>query len=218
MFQTCLSAVALFYLSPSCSCMLGTYGPLLPDHIWHHRPEDDIPAVPFPGWPRGSSWWTLSAVNTEQTRPGAEHFTVHAHILCAASFQRSCVVTFDIVIFFTSRPNQLQSGRLFPDQAEVWMGRWAGREGSGSSLTCPEAVGVVASPEGQRETWSLGLPRVRAWWELEERSKSLCLHTSPGRPPTWASLRAKHWALTRPSCIASTAVVSGVTGWTEVTQ
>lgn len=143
------------------------------------------------------------------------HFT---HWIKSDSFEGSCVVLVNFhhpCIFFTSPPNQLQTGRLFPDQVEVWMGRWAAREGLGSCPTCPEAVGVVVSLEGQRGRWTLGLPRGNAWWEQEERRKSPCLLTSPGRLPSWASLRAKHWAWIRPSCIASTAVVRKDRGWSE---
>lgn len=39
------------------------------------------------------------------------------------SSDRSCVVLEQSLIFLTSPPNQLQTGRLFPDQVEVWMVR-----------------------------------------------------------------------------------------------
>lgn len=99
---------------------------------------------------------------------------------------------FYLIIFSNSPPNQLQTGKLFPDQVDVWKGRWAVREGLGTCQIYPGAVGVVVEEEGCRGKQSLGLPMESPWWE-QERWKSLCLPICPGRRPSWPNLRAKHW-------------------------
>lgn len=171
---------------------IGTHGPFLPDDVWDCRSEDVIASVPFPRRLRGPSWWTLPPCYTEQTGPGKTHTHTYRFQRLKPMKPNGSQLFFYLIIFSNSPPNQLQTGKLFPDQVDVWKGRWAIREGLGTCQIYPGAVGVVEEEEGCRGKQSLGLPMESPWWE-QERWKSLCLPICPGRRPSWANLRAKHW-------------------------